>query len=260
MMPDTPAFRDGGTRPVVGVICCTRQIGTEFAQAVINRYTLGAIQHAAADALLIPAFPALLDAGNIVARLDGLLLTGSPSNIAPGRYGDDADGEGPFDPDRDEMVHRLVEAAAAADKPLFGICRGFQEINVARGGTLRRDLGETALPHHAPAGVDFAAMFDHLHPVSLAGDGLLARATGAAALSVNSVHFQGVDRLGDGLHVEAVAPDGQIEAFAGTSGRAPLLAVQWHPEWATGAHDDRKTFFHLLGRALRGASPEELIP
>jgi putative glutamine amidotransferase len=150
------------------------------------------------------------------------------------------------------------DAAAAADKPLFGICRGFQEINVARGGTLRRDLGATALPHHAPAHVDFDALFDHVHPVAVASSGLLARANGKTELSVNSVHYQGVDRLGEGLQIEATAPDGQIEAFAGTSGKALLLAVQWHPEWATDAHDDRRTFFHLLGRALRGAAPEEL--
>jgi putative glutamine amidotransferase len=259
MMAAPTPFRDTGSRrPVVGIICCTRQIGTEAAQAVINRYVLGAMRHAEADALLIPSLPALLDAGNVVARLDGLLLTGSPSNIAPGEYGDGEDGDGPFDPARDTMMHRLVDAAAAADKPLFGICRGFQEINVARGGTLRRDLGTTALPHHAPVHVDFDAMFDHVHPVALASGGLLASATGATELSVNSVHYQGVDRLGSGLAVEATAPDGQVEAFAGTSGRAPLLAVQWHPEWATDAHEDRRTFFHLLGRALRGAAPEEL--
>jgi putative glutamine amidotransferase len=243
---------------VVGIICCTRTIGTEAAQAVINRYVIAAMRHADADALLIPSLPALIDAGNVIARLDGLLLTGSPSNIAPAHYGEADAGDGPFDPGRDTVMQRLVAAAAAADKPLFGICRGFQEINVARGGSLRRDLGGTTLPHHAPADVDFDAMFDHHHPVALAENGVLARATGITELNVNSVHYQGVDRIGNGLHVEAVAPDGQIEAFAGTSGRAPLLAVQWHPEWATDVHDDRKTFFNLLGRALRGATPEEL--
>lgn len=258
MMAGTPEFRDT-SRPVVGVICCTRAIGTEAAQAVINRYVLGAMRHAEADALLIPSLPDLVDAGNVVARLDGLLLTGSPSNVAPELYGDGG-GDGPFDPARDRMMRRLVDAAAAADKPLFGICRGFQEINVARGGTLRRDLGHTALPHHAPDGVAFEAMFDHLHPVALANGGVLARATGNAEITVNSVHYQGVDRLGDGLSIEAIAPDGQIEAFAGQSGQAPLLAVQWHPEWATDAHADRKTFFHLLGRALRGAGLSELTP
>lgn len=260
LMPAPPLFRDSGRRPVVGIICCTRAVGTESAQAVINRYVIGAMQHADADALLVPSLPALVDAGNVVARLDGLLLTGSPSNIAPGLYADDDEGDGPFDPARDAMMRRLVDAADAADKPLFGICRGLQEINVARGGSLRRDLGHGSLPHHAPADVAFDAMFNHLHPVALTEGGVLARASGGIELSVNSVHYQGVDRLGDGLAIEAVAPDGQIEAFAGRSGKAPLLAVQWHPEWATDTHDDRKTFFHLLGRALRGAAPEELTP
>ena len=245
-------------RPILGISCCTRRIGSETAQAVIDRYVVAAMRFADCDALLIPALPELADAANIVARLDGLLLTGSPSNVEATRYGDREPGEGPFDPARDAMVAALVAAAAAADRPLFGVCRGLQEINVARSGTLRRDLGATALPHHAPDGTDFAAMFDHVHPVALTDGGTLAGAFGTATLSVNSVHYQGVDRLGAGLAVEAVAPDGQVEAFAGQSGRAPLLAVQWHPEWATEAHADRQTFFHLLGRALRGASLEEL--
>lgn len=245
-------------RPLLGISCCTRAMGSEHAQAVINRYVVAAMRHAEADAVLIPALPDLVDAANVMARLDGLLLTGSPSNIDATLYGEPGPGDGPFDPGRDAMVAALVAAAAAADKPVFGICRGFQELNVARGGSLRRDLGGTVLPHHAADGVAFDAMFDHCHDVSLTPGGILSAAFGHNSLSVNSVHYQGVDRLGDGLDVEARAPDGQIEAFAGLSGCAPLLAVQWHPEWATDAHDDRRTFFHLLGRALRGASPKDL--
>ncbi len=244
-------------RPVVGITCCTRAFGSEHGQAVIDRYVTAAMRHADADALLIPALPDLVDAANIVERLDGLLLTGSPSNVAPAHYGDDAPGDGPFDPARDTMILRLVAAAAAADKPLFGICRGFQEINVAHGGSLRRDLATSALPHHSPDGTDFDAMFDHRHAVTLTPGGTLATALGTAELTVNSVHYQGVDRVGADLAVEAVAPDGQVEALSGRSGRAPLLAVQWHPEWATEAHPDRQTFFHLLGRALRGEPLEE---
>ena len=247
-----------GRRPLVGISCCTRAMGSEITQAVINRYVIAAIRHAAADAVLIPALPDLIDADNIMARLDGLLLTGSPSNIDATRYGEAAAGDGPFDRPRDAMVTALITAAAAADKPLFGICRGFQEINVARGGSLRRDLGAAALPHHAADGVGFDAMFDHCHAVRLAPGGILATAFGRASVQVSSVHYQGVDRLGDGCRVEAQAPDGQIEAIAGRSGRAAMLAVQWHPEWATEAHDDRRIFFHLLGRALRSDPIEEL--
>jgi len=106
----------------------------------------------------------------------------------------------------------------------------------------------------------FDAMFDHRHAVTLTPGGTLATALGTTELTVNSVHYQGVDRVGADLAVEAIAADGQVEALSGHSGRAPLLAVQWHPEWATEAHADRQSFFHLLGRALRGQSLQEPTP
>jgi putative glutamine amidotransferase len=142
-----------------------------------------------------------------------------------------------------------------AGKPVFGVCRGFQEINVALGGTLRRDVSaaDAPLPHHAPAGVPFAAMFDHLHPVHLAEGGMLAAALGKRELAVNSVHFQGIGELADRLTVEATAPDGLVEAYSATIGTAPVLAVQWHPEWNTRDHPDSQAVFRLMGRILRGA-------
>ncbi len=242
-----------GSRPVLGIVCCTRQVGTEPAQAVINRYAVAAMRHADAAALLVPALPELMRADEIAGRLDGILLTGSPSNVGPARYGDDAaDAPGPYDAARDTMTAALIRAMLARRRPIFGVCRGLQEINVAFGGTLRRDLGLTALPHHSADGVPFDAMFAHEHPVQLATGGVLAAAFGRDALTVNSVHYQGVDRLGDGLAIEARAPDGVVEAVSGIVDGSPVLAVQWHPEWRTDDHPDSQVFFHLLGRALRG--------
>ena len=141
-------------RPVLGIICCTRTVGQDEAQAVMNRYVTAAMAHADCAALLVPSLPALMDAAEVAPRLDGLLLTGSPSNVAPARYGegDAADAEGPFDAARDEMTAALVEACLAGGKPVFGICRGLQELNVIFGGTLRRDMSraDAPLPHHAP--------------------------------------------------------------------------------------------------------------
>src|SRR3546814_8124955 len=132
----------------------------------------------------------------------------SDLNVEPARYGGASEGEGPFDPERDRMMTELVDAVIAARQPLFGIGRGFQEINVALGGTLRRDTSASGdlLRHHAPDGVSFGAMFDHHHKVDLIEGGLLASAYGAQSLDVNSVHYQGVDQLADGLAVEARAP------------------------------------------------------
>lgn len=242
------------SRPVLGIIACNRLVGTEVAQAVMNRYATAAMRHADCAALIIPSLPDFMRASEVVGRLDGVLLTGTPSNVEPLRYGEDAAGEGPFDPDRDRMMIELVDAVIAAQRPLFGICRGFQEINVALGGTLRRDtwVAEELLRHHAPDGVGFDAMFDHRHKVDLVAGGMLATAYDAPAIDVNSVHFQGIDRLADGLSVEARAPDGLVEAFSARPNGAPLIAVQWHPEWATDGNAQSQTYFHLLGRALRG--------
>jgi len=241
-------------RPVLGIIACNRTVGTEIAQTVINRYATAAMRHADCAALLIPSLPAYMRADEIVGRLDGVLLTGTPSNVEPAHYGDEREGEGPFDPERDRMMLDLVEAVIAAQRPLFGICRGFQEINVALGGTLRRDTSasEELLRHHAPDDAAFDAMFDHRHRVDLVDGGLLASAYGAPSLDVNSVHYQGIGELAGGLAVEARAPDGLVEAYSARPNGAPLLAVQWHPEWATDANGQSQTYFHLLGRALRG--------
>lgn len=240
-------------RPVLGVIACNRQVGTEPAQAVMERYIRTAMTYADVAALIVPSLPDLMTAAEVAPRLDGILLTGSPSNVATTRYGDDG-GEGPFDEGRDEIALSMVDRMINAQKPVFGICRGFQEINVALGGTLRRDTSasDDLLPHHAPDGVSFDAMFDHRHPVELESGGVLASAYAKPSLEVNSVHYQGIGRLAEGLSIEARAPDGLIEAYSARPNGAPLLAVQWHPEWGTEQDPDSQIYFHLLGKALRG--------
>ena len=241
------------SRPVLGVIACNRMVGSEVAQAVMNRYIRAAMTYADVAALIIPSLPDLMTASEVAPRIDGILLTGSPSNVATRLYGDEG-GDGPFDDGRDEIAMSMVDRMIDARKPVFGICRGFQEINVALGGTLRRDTSanDTLIRHHAPDDVDFDAMFDHRHPVELADGGMLSTAYAKGALDVNSVHFQGIGTLADGLTVEARAPDGLIEAYSARPNGAPLLAVQWHPEWGTENDVDSQTYFHLLGKALRG--------
>lgn len=244
------------TRPVLGVTCCTRRMGTEHGQAVINRYVTAAMQWGDVAALLVPALPDLMTAREVAPRLDGLLLTGSPSNIEPDRYGEAgaADAKGPFDPARDSMTLDLIAAMLDLGRPVLGVCRGFQEINVAFGGTLRRDTSQNVniLAHHAPIEATFDDMFGHEHDVALTSGGVLARALGRDRLRVNSVHFQGADRVGEGLTVEARAPDGVVEAVSARVNGAPVLAVQWHPEWRTADNPDSQAFFHILGQALRG--------
>jgi putative glutamine amidotransferase len=237
----------------LGIIACNRIVGTEGAQAVMDRYIRAAMTYADVAALIVPSLPELMTAAEVAPRLDGILLTGSPSNVATSRYGDSG-GDGPFDEARDEIALSMVDRMIDAQKPVFGICRGFQEINVALGGTLRRDTSksEELIHHHAPDGVAFDAMFDHRHRVELAEGGVLAQAYAKPALDVNSVHYQGVGKLAEGLSIEARAPDGLIEAYSARPNGAPLLAVQWHPEWGIENDPDSQTYFKLLGKALRG--------
>jgi putative glutamine amidotransferase len=242
-------------RPVLGVISCNRDVEGQAAQAVMTRYLVSALTYADAAGLLVPAMPGLMHAKEVATRLDGLLLTGTPSNLDPKRYGvlvDDA--PGPFDPDRDEMTARLIEAMLEAGKPVFGICRGFQELNVAFGGTLRRDMAEhpELIAHHAPDDKSFSEFFEHIHPVKLIEGGVLHNAYKEDEIDIVSVHYQGVDKLGSGLKVEAVAPDGVVEAISTHVNGAPVLAVQWHPEWKAHENPQSQVFFQLLGRALRG--------
>ena len=241
------------SRPVLGVIACNRMVGSEVAQAVMNRYIRAAMIYADVAALIIPSLPDLMTAADVAPRIDGILLTGSPSNVATRLYGEDG-GDGPFDDGRDEIAISMVNRMIDAQKPVFGICRGFQEINVALGGTLRRDTSasDDLIRHHAPDDISFDAMFDHRHAVDLTDGGILASAYAKSALDVNSVHYQGIAKLADGLNVEARAPDGLVEAYSARPNGAPLLAVQWHPEWGTENDPDSQTYFHLLGKALRG--------
>ncbi len=240
-------------RPVLGISACTREFGETTAQVVVDRYVEAATRHADAAALLIPARPDLMRADELADRLDGLLLTGSPSNVSPTLYGD-LEGEGPFDSGRDAMSQAMIKAMLDRGKPVFGICRGLQEINVACGGKLARDLGsaDRRITHHSSETVALEPMFAHRHAVDLAPNGVLSRAFGRDQLTVNSVHFQGVATLGDGLKIEATAHDGVVEAFSGHVGASQLLAVQWHPEWRSDDDPFAIAFFRLLGRALRG--------
>ena len=244
-------------KPIYGIICCNRIISDVRAQAVLERYVVNSAKYMNATPVLLPSLDGIIDAGEIADRLDGLLLTGSASNIDPKAYGDGAeDAAGPFDPDRDKAAMALADAFLTQKKPVFGICRGFQELNVHFGGTLARNLsdGNRELNHHAPDGVSYQEMFEYGHEVILENSGCLSSLYETSRINVNSVHFQGVDKLGDGLDVLARAPDGVIEAFSSEKHGAPVLAVQWHPEWDTPNNPQYQKLFEYMGKVLKTGS------
>jgi len=241
------------SRPLLGVSCCLHS-GDEPMHGVIDRYIRAAALHADADIVLLPALGEMIDPQSLTARLDGVLLTGSPSNVEGWRYGQPG-APGPHDKARDLSNFVLVEAMIAAGKAVLGICRGLQEINVAFGGTLRDiepDAGDgRALFHRARADAPLDAVFAHGHEIVLTGGGMLAKALDADRIRVNSVHYQAIDRLGEGLFVEAVSPDGVIEAISARDGPAWVLGVQWHPEWDDAVNPVSAACFTMLGDAMR---------
>lgn len=241
--------------PIVGVIACARQVEGEPAQAVKHRYLQAVIHHLEAAPMIVPNNQPSRNAAAIATQLDALLLTGSNSNIAPLRYGDSTEGLRPVDEGRDAFAIALIEACIAAAKPVIGICRGLQEINVAFGGTLRdlRAGPSGNISHHAPDGVSLETMFGHNHRVRVEPHSPLAAITGASELTVNSVHHQLVDRLGSGLAVAARSDDGGIEAIYATTTAAAVFAVQWHPEWRPADRPHDLALWAYLAKVVRAA-------
>jgi putative glutamine amidotransferase len=241
-------------KPLLGVIACNRIVGGEIASSVMRRYLEAAGRYMNASLLVIPSLPDFVDVPRLASMLDGCLLTGSPSNVTAKRYGlDDPTAQGPFDEERDEVVFRMVHAMIGAGKPVFGICRGLQEINVTLGGTLRLDLrgGAKVDLHHAPADADQDQTFGYEHEVSLTPGGILASALSKDRIAVNSVHYQGIDRIAQDLKVEATAADGLVEACSAQIGCSTILAVQWHPEWRTASNAQSRAIFEVFGKVLR---------
>ncbi len=235
---------------VVGIPACAKLVGNFLQHATPARYGAALMQAAGAIPLLIPpegeAMLSLLD------RLDGILFDGSPSNVAPLRYGADYDATPELhDPDRDATTLPMIRAALDRGIPILCICRGMQELNVALGGTLFQEVHklEGRMDHRAGEGPR-EQLFRLKHPVRLSGE--LARISGAAEIEVNSLHGQGLDQLAPGLVVEAVAPDGTIEAVRVEGAKSFALAVQWHPEWEVMHFPDRRRLFEAFGTACDG--------
>ena len=239
--------------PLIGIPVCVREQDGHPFHMVGEKYITGVGLGAGGLPLLIPALGDAFDHRDLVRRLDGLLVTGSPSNVAVDLYGGPPDrADSPQDPKRDATTLPLIRAAVEDGLPLFCICRGIQELNVAFGGTLHTRVHEQpdTFDHRAPAGdVDFR--YGPRHPVDLVPDGEIARLVGSRQIEVNSLHWQAIDRLGDGLVVEGRAPDGVVEAVRVRDARSFALGVQWHPEWKVLQNPVSVALFRAFGDAAR---------
>ena len=248
-------------KPLIGISCCTKQFGL-----------FGMPNHAASDTyvkatdeviggvpVLLPANGPMADIETLLERLDGIILTGSRSNVQPSQYDGPEHAEGtPEDPARDGVTLPLIRAAIAHGVPVLAICRGFQELNVALGGTLHQRLQDLPdrFDHSTPMQPSAKVRQSKAHAVRITPGGWLHKLAGTTQIAVNSLHNQGVDQLAPGLVTEGVAPDGTIEAIrvvAGPDGPCPgyAVGVQWHPEydWRTDALS--RAIFEQFGDMVR---------
>lgn len=238
--------------PLIGVSACTRQIGHHGFHIAGDKYLRAAA--IAGMPVIIPALGDLVDRRELLQNLDGLLLTGSPSNVEPHHYQGPASEPGmPHDPSRDALTLPLIREAVDAGVPVFGICRGFQEMNVAFGGSLHQKVHEVGRyqDHRESPDDPVEVQYGLRHKLHVQPGGLLERLGLPETIEVNSVHGQGINRLGAGLRVEALAPDGLIEAFSVESAPGFALGVQWHPEWRVHEHPAYLALFEGFAEACR---------
>jgi putative glutamine amidotransferase len=239
--------------PRVGLPTDHKQIGAHPFLAVGEKYVRAVVDGAGCLPLLVPTLDPVLPLRQVLEGLDGLLLTGAVSNIEPHHYSDESSYEGNLlDPRRDATNLPLIPLAIEMGVPVLAICRGFQEVNVAFGGSLYQKVHEQPgfMDHRENRDDPLDVQYGPAHDIALVPGGVLATLVGDTRATVNSLHGQGVRRLGEGLVVEAQAPDGLIEAFR-HDGAAFMLAVQWHPEWKVAENRFYLALFRAFGDACR---------
>ncbi len=248
-------------RPLVLVPADNRMLG-EHPFHVVGKKYIDAVRLAGCLPLVVP-WAAAAEVEELLQYADGVLLTGSPSNVHPSHFGEAVhDPALPLDPARDEWTLPLTRQALAQGVPMLAICRGFQETNVALGGTLHQAVQEQAdkHDHRAPAGAPAEVQYGLAHDVHVVPGGLLEGILGSGTIRVNSVHGQGANRLAPGARAEALAPDGLVEAFTLPAARGFNLCLQWHPEWQAADNPVSMKLLRAFGLACQRFRDHRLVP
>jgi putative glutamine amidotransferase len=248
-------------KPVVLIPSCTHTKGAHRYFAAQIKYVAAVAEGAGCAPLLLPALGAATDWEAVLRLADGILLTGAASNVEPGHFGETVHNPRlPLDPQRDATTLPLIAMARQRGLPLLAICRGFQEVNVALGGSLHQAVHEQPdlMDHRENGSEPLELQYAARHAVTLAENGRLAAILGSQApLHVNSLHGQGIARLAAGLRVEARAPDGLVEAYSlddgddRTDAEQFFLGVQWHPEWQFKDNPEALKLLAAFGQACR---------
>lgn len=247
-------------RPLVGISADRRVLDPHPFHVVGEKYITAIRDGADAVPFIIPALGDSVDGNDILAKVDGIFLTGSASNVEPQHYAGDASRMGTLhDSHRDETFLNLIPQALETGVPLLAVCRGFQELNVVLGGTLHQHVHEQPgyQDHRENKDDPLEVQYGPAHEVHLVESGLLRKLAGKDTVTVNSVHGQGAARLAKGVTVEAVANDGLVEAFRVDGSKAFALAVQWHPEWRVTENEFSMAIFAAFGDACRAYAAQK---
>jgi putative glutamine amidotransferase len=247
-------------RPVVGVIANAQFVENRFTLQAVGERSLRAVADVAgALPLMFAGAPEITDIGALLEVVDGVLLTGARANVHPTRFGvEPHPGHEPYDEARDAVALSLIEACVARGVPIFGVCRGFQEMNVAFGGSLHHEIRELPgrMNHRMPRletgeiHPDPAVIFADRHDVKLVPGGAFAQILGCETIRVNSLHGQGILEPGERVVVEGVAEDGTIEAIRIADAAGFALGVQWHAEYDPQRNPVNRALFQAFGEAL----------
>ncbi|AFO90711.1 gamma-glutamyl-gamma-aminobutyrate hydrolase [Phaeobacter inhibens] len=243
------------TRPKVGIIGNSYLINDEYpahAGGTMNSEAVAEV--AGCMPLLIPSDPRFLSVEELLESFDGFLLTGGRPNVHPNEYGEaETDAHGAFDRARDAIALPLVRACVERGQPFLGICRGFQEVNVAMGGTLYPEIRDLPgrMNHRMPPDGTLEEKFAMRHIVELTEGGVFHRLFGAAEVMTNSLHGQGIKAPGSRIVIDGTAPDGTPEAIYVKDAPGFTLAVQWHPEWDAANDPVSRPLFTAFGDAVR---------
>ncbi|MCJ9753809.1 gamma-glutamyl-gamma-aminobutyrate hydrolase family protein [Neorhizobium sp. BETTINA12A] len=249
------------SRPVIGVIGNTHSVENRFSAQLVGEQNLRAIADVTgALPLMFAGNPNITDIPTLLETVHGILLTGGRANVHPSHFNTEPHARHePYDQNRDAVALPLINACVAAGIPVFGICRGFQEMNVAAGGSLHPEIRELPgrMNHRMPRlengeiHPDLTVVFADRHDVRLTPDGTFARLLGRETIRVNSLHGQGIDELGNRIVVEGVAEDGTIEAIRFKEAEGFALGVQWHAEYDPQVNPINRALFEAFGEAVR---------
>lgn len=242
------------TRPVVGIIGNTALLNDSYPVHSGGQMNSAAVAEVAGCLpLVIPADPRFVSVTELLEACDGFLLTGGRPNVHPEEYGEEpTEAHGAFDRGRDAITLPLVRACVDRGQPFFGICRGFQEVNVAMGGTLYPEIRDLPgrMNHRMPPDGTLEEKFALRHKVRLAEGGSFHRLFGATEVMTNTLHGQGIKTPGARIEIEGWAEDGTPEAILVRDAPGFTLSVQWHPEWNAAADPVSRPLFRAFGAAV----------